>query len=141
MRGKNKNILLVEDSSDDVELIKRKFNSSRISCKLVIAKNGEEALDYIYRRRKYVDKERFPDPNLIILDIRMPKVNGIEVLKEIKSNEKIKDVPVIMFTVSTIEKDLLDSFDIGCEHYVAKSVGFEKFKDTLEPIIKHYLMK
>jgi len=95
----------------------------------------------MHHKRKYLNKKKFPDPDLIILDIRMPKVNGIEVLKAIKSDETLRDIPVIMFTVSTMEKDLLESFDSGCEHYIGKSVGFENFEDTLEPLIKHYLME
>ena len=141
MKQTDKNILLAEDSSDDVELIKRKFRYRDIEGKLIIAKDGEEALNYLYRKKKYSDREKFPDPDLIILDIRMPKVNGVEVLKAIKSDKTLKNIPVVMLTISTLEKDVIDSFNSGCEHYVAKSVGFEKFEDTLEPIIKHYLEK
>jgi len=141
MKQKDKNILLAEDSSDDVELIKRKFRYRDIEGRLIIAKDGEEALNYLYRKKKYSDREKFPDPDLIILDIRMPKVNGVEVLKAIKSDRILKKIPVVMLTISTLEKDIIDSFSNGCEHYVAKSVGFEKFEDTLEPIIKYYLEK
>ena len=140
MGGENKNILMAEDNGDDVELIKRKFKVRDINCNLFVAKNGEEALDYMYHKKKYLDKEKFPDPDLILLDIRMPKINGIEVLKEIKSNEKLKDIPVVMLTVSTIEKDVLASFENGCDHYVTKSVAFENFEKTLEPILKYYLL-
>jgi len=139
--GKDNNVLLVEDSSDDIELIKRKLTSRKINCKLFVAKDGEEALDYMYRKDKYDDKEKFPDLDLILLDIRMPKKNGIEVLKAIKSDETLKDIPVVMLTVSTIESDVFKSFDYGCDHYIAKSVGFDKFEVTLEPIIKYYLRK
>ena len=141
IKGGDNNVLLVEDSSDDIELIKRKLTSRKINCKVFVAKDGEEALDYMYRKDKYDDKEKFPDPDLILLDIRMPKKNGIEVLKALKSDETLKDIPVIMLTVSTIESDVFKSFDYGCDHYVAKSVGFEKFEVTLEPIIKYYLRK
>lgn len=137
----NKSVLLAEDNGDDVELIKRKFRSSDLNFRLFVAKDGDEALDYLYHQNKYADKEKFPDPDLIILDIRMPKKNGIEVLREIKSNEELRKIPVVMLTVSTIEKDVIDSFEIGCNHYIAKSIGFERFKDSLELILKHYLMK
>lgn len=133
--------MLAEDSSDDVELIKRKFRYRDIEGRLIIARDGEEALNYLYRKKKYSDREKFPDPDLIILDIRMPKVNGIEVLKAIKSDRILKKIPVVMLTISNLENDIIDSFSNGCEHYVAKSVGFEKFEDTLEPIIKYYLEK
>ncbi|PKP54530.1 MAG: two-component system response regulator [Candidatus Altiarchaeales archaeon HGW-Altiarchaeales-3] len=139
MELKNRNILLAEDNSDDIELIKRKLRSRKIKCNLFIAKNGEEALNYIWHKEKYLDKRMFPDPDLILLDIRMPKMSGIEVLKEIKSNELLRKIPVVMLTVSTIDKDILSSFNHGCEHYITKSVEFEKFEDTLEPIIKYYL--
>ena len=140
-KAENNNVLLVEDSSDDVELIKRKIKSRQINCKIFVAKDGEEALDYMQRKDKYQDKEKFPDLDLILLDIRMPKKNGIEVLKAIKSDETLKDIPVVMLTVSTIESDVFKSFDYGCDHYIAKSVGFDKFEVTLEPIIKYYLRK
>ncbi|ODS36048.1 hypothetical protein BEH94_04705 [Candidatus Altiarchaeales archaeon WOR_SM1_SCG] len=136
--AKNRNILLVEDSSDDVELMKRKFKSRNIGGKLVVAKDGKEALDYLHEREKHGENEF---PWLILLDIRMPKMNGIEVLKEIKSDEILKDIPVVMLTVSTLDRDVFDSFNFGCNHYVAKSVGFEHFEDALEPIINYYLGK
>jgi len=139
MELKNRNILLAEDNSDDIELIKRKLRSRKIKCNLFIAKNGEEALDYMYHREKYPDKRKFPDPDLILLDIRMPKKNGIEVLREIKSDKLLKKIPVVMLTVSTMDKDIFDSFDYGCDHYITKSAGFDKFEDTLEPIIKYYM--
>jgi len=141
MGSKKNNILLVEDSSDDIELIKRKIRSNNIECELVIAKNGEEALNYLYRNKKYSDKEKFPDPDLILLDIRMPKVNGIEVLKAINADKKLKNIPVVMLTVSTIENDIFESFDNGCKNYITKSVGFERFEDTLKPVINYYLSR
>jgi len=140
-KAENNNVLLVEDSSDDVELIKRKIKSRQINCKIFVSKDGEEALDYMQRKDKYQDKEKFPDPNLILLDIRMPKKNGIEVLKALKSSETLKNIPVVMLTVSTLENDIFNCFDYGCEHYVTKSVGFEKFEVTLEPFMRYYLRK
>ena len=140
-KAENNNVLLVEDSSDDVELIKRKIKSRQINCKIFVAKDGEEALDYMQRKDKYQDKEKFPDPNLILLDIRMPKKNGIEVLKALKSSKTLKNIPVVMLTVSTLENDIFNCFDYGCEHYVTKSVGFEKFEVTLEPFMRYYLRK
>ena len=139
----SKNILIVEDNRDDAELIKRKFRSSKINLNpnLISVEDGEKALDYLYRRKDYIDKNKFPDPNLIILDVRMPKLNGIEVLRKIKSDKNLKKIPVIMLTVSNLENDIIESFEIGCEHYIAKSVGFSKFEDTVGVIAKHYLSR
>ena len=141
MGQEHTNILLVEDRFDDMEMIKRKFMSRNIKCKLLIVRNGEDVLEYLCHKEKYSDNGKFNDIKLIILDIRIPKINGFEVLRMIKSDKTLKKIPVVILTASTASKDILESFDIGCEHYIAKSVGFEKFEKTLEPIIKHYLRK
>ena len=136
-----KTILLVEDKKDDVDLLKIKFRSREIECNMPVVSNGKEALDYMHHVGEYSDREKYPDPDLIILDIRMPKMSGIEFLNIIKSDEKMRNIPVIMLTISTLEKDIFDSFDACCEHYVAKSVAFELFEETIEPIIRFYLNK
>ena len=141
MGVKDKNILLVEDSSDDMELIKRKLESFGMDYNLIVERDGEEALNYLYHKEKYSDREKFPDPDLILMDIKMPKINGIEVLREIKSDKILSEIPVVMLTASTLYPDIQDSFDGGCDNYVAKSVGFEKFEETIKPLIKYYLMK
>jgi len=141
MEFENKKILIVEDNENDVELIKRKFRIREINTRVFVVNDGEEALDYMHHRGEFSDPGKYPVPDLIILDIRMPKVNGIEVLREIKSNKMFKSIPVVMLTVSTLKRDIFDTFDAGGEHYVAKSVAFEKFESTVEPIIMHYLNK
>ena len=134
--GRRIDILLVEDNADHVELILKAWGDDDVLNEVHVATDGEEALDFLYQRGEYADARR---PALILLDIRMPKMNGIEVLKAIKSDETLKDIPVVMLTVSTLDKDVFDSFDYGCEQYVTKSIGFERFEETIEPIVKYYM--
>lgn len=143
MEQKSWTILLAEDNSDDLKLIKRKLESIKKDVRVIVAKDGEDALNYVHNKGKYKDKDKFPKPDLIILDIRMPKISGIEVLEVIKSeeNEELKKIPVAMLTVSTLERDIDESFDAGCEHYVTKGVAFENFEKTIKPIIDYYLGK
>ena len=136
---KDKTLLLVDDNEDDLLLMKRKFKSQDIDCNLFIVNDGEDALDYLYHKGKYSDKKKFPKPKLIILDIRMPKVGGIEVLRAVKSDDALKGIPIVMFTTSEMTEDVMDSNLLGCDHYVAKQVAFSDFENMLEPIVRHYL--
>lgn len=144
MEPKYFTILVAEDNSDDLKLLKRKINSINRNVKLIITNDGEDALNYIYHRGKYKDKEKFPKPDLIILDIRMPKINGIEVLETIKSdkeNEELKKIPVIMLTISTLERDISESFKAGCDDYLVKSGTFEDFEKIINPIEEYFQNK
>jgi len=128
--------LLVEDSPDDIMITKRAFAKGRIKNKLYVAQNGEEAIDFFKKRGKFKDA---PTPALVLLDLKMPKINGFEVLKEIKSDEELKSIPIIVLTSSEREKDIEEAYKIGCNSYIVKPVSFENFIKTVIEIKEYWL--
>jgi len=116
-------ILLVEDSSIDAELTMRAMKNGGLANKLLWVKDGQEALDFLFRQGEYVSREDTV-PRLVLLDLKMPRVDGIEVLKAIKADEKTKRVPVVVMTSSQEEKDVAQSYDLGVNSYVVKPVDF-----------------
>ncbi|MBS7656326.1 MAG: response regulator [Candidatus Bathyarchaeia archaeon] len=129
--------LLVEDNPDDVLITKRAFAMGRIYNKLYVVQDGEEAIDFVRKRGKYKDA---PTPALILLDLKLPKVNGFEVLKEIKSDENLKSIPVIVLTSSERDKDIEEAYKMGCNNYIVKPVSFENFIKTVVEIREYWLI-
>ena len=132
------NILLVEDSLDDVEIIKRILKTIDIPNKLWVFQDGEDALRFLEENVK--DKNEFvhPRPDFILLDINLPKLSGLEVLKGIKSSVDLKLIPVIMLTVSNREEDVLESYSLGCSSFVQKPVRYEEFEDVVREILLYW---
>ena len=128
-----KHILLVEDSPYDVELILTALAENHVANEVVITRDGEEALDYLYRRGAF---EQRPDcnPAVVLLDLKMPKVNGLEVLKQIKADPALKAIPVVMLTSSREERDLVSSYRLGANAYVVKPVDFSEFLEALSQV-------
>ena len=120
-------ILLVEDNIQDVEITRRAFAKGRVKNELIVVRDGEEALDYLYRRGSYQDPLSSPRPGLILLDLNLPKVGGLDVLKKIKQDEDLKSIPVIVMTVSPREADVIRSYDLGVNTYIQKPVEFDNF--------------
>ena len=116
-------ILLVEDSSLDAELMIRAMKGGGLANKLLWVKDGQEALDFLFRQGEFAKREDTV-PRLVLLDLKMPRVDGIEVLKAIKANEKTKRIPVVVMTSSQEEKDVAQSYDLGVNSYVVKPVDF-----------------
>ncbi len=129
--------LLVEDNPDDILITKRAFAAGRIYNKLYVVQNGEEAVDFIRKRGKYKDA---PTPALILLDLKLPKVDGFEVLKEIKSDENLRSIPIIVLTSSEREKDIEEAYKMGCNNYIVKPVSFENFIKTVVEIRQYWLI-
>jgi len=128
-----KSILLVEDNVEDVELTLEALSEYNLTNNVVVARDGAEALDYLYHRGVF--KTRPPgNPAVILLDIKMPKVNGLEVLKIIKADEKMKTVPVVMLTSSREEPDLAESYKLGVNAYVVKPVNFQDFVKAVKQL-------
>jgi CheY-like chemotaxis protein len=131
METEIKKILLVDDSPNDVELVVATLKENNLANEIVIAEDGEEALDYLNRKGKFSGRENI-NPAVILLDIKMPKVNGIEVLKHIRSKPEFNLIPVIMLTSSGEEKDLVESYKLGANAYVVKPVDITQFMEAIK---------
>lgn len=131
-------ILMVEDNPADLELTLRALRKHKVSNPITVARDGEEALDYVHRRGRFAAGAAIP--GLILLDIRLPKVNGIEVLREIKAHPVYRTVPVVMLTTSQEEKDIRTSYELGANSYITKPVNFDKFLDVVGRIDLYWLL-
>jgi CheY-like chemotaxis protein len=120
-------ILLVEDDRGDQELTRRALEQDAIGVDLRIVNDGEEALDYLFRRGSYRDAARSPRPDLILLDLNMPKKNGREVLEVLKQSPHLCRIPVVILTTSQQEADIISTYDLGCNSYVQKPVDLDQF--------------
>ena len=124
-------VLLVEDDPGDVELILESLEETKMKLKLNFVENGIEALGYLNKEGKYASATR---PDLILLDLNMPKMDGREVLAKLKKNESLKSIPVVVLTTSAADEDILKSYGLGCNSYVTKPVGLEQFSKVLQAI-------
>jgi CheY-like chemotaxis protein len=131
MKGEPIVILLVEDDLAHIEIIKRTFEESRLANRLLSVEDGQEALDYLHRKGKYNDNVKFPMPNLILLDLRLPKVDGLEVLKTIKSDQKLSVIPVVILTTSSAESDMVKAYEWHANSYLVKPVDFTQFNKLM----------
>ncbi|MGH8713800.1 MAG: response regulator [Casimicrobiaceae bacterium] len=123
-------ILLAEDSEADAEMTMRALRRNNLANRLVWVKDGAEALDFIFRRGAYASRPEGA-PKLVLLDLKMPKVDGIEVLRQVKSNEATKTIPVVMLTSSAEERDIVASYSLGVNSYIVKPVDFASFVDEV----------
>ena len=127
-------ILLVEDNQMDVVLTLDAFREAKLKNTIHVARNGQEALDYLFGNDKYANRDEFPLPALILLDLKMPGIDGFEVLRQVKGTEKLKRIPVIILTSSREEGDHALSYDIGANSYLLKPVSFDGFTDVVRKI-------
>jgi CheY-like chemotaxis protein len=123
-------ILLVEDNPTDAELTMRALRSNNLVNNVTWIKNGAEALDFVFCRGAYRSRKN-DHPKLILLDLKLPKVDGIEVLRQLKANEKTRTIPVVVLTSSAEERDIVDSYRLGVNSYIVKPVEFEQFGETV----------
>jgi CheY-like chemotaxis protein len=126
-------ILLVEDSPDDVELTLAALAENNLANKVIVARDGVQALDYLHREGAYSDR-RPGNPAVVILDIKMPRKNGFEVLREIRADPKLRRLPVVILTSSREEQDLITSYDLGVNAYVVKPVAFPVFVEAVKTL-------
>ena len=131
--SKLKTILLVEDNPNDRELTLTALEAHNLVNEVIALSDGEQALDYLYKRGKYAERH-FDNPAVILLDIKMPKVDGIEVLRSIKSDISMKNIPVVMLTSSREEKDLRTAYELGANAYVVKPVEFTEFIEAVKNV-------
>jgi CheY-like chemotaxis protein len=127
-------ILLVEDNQMDVILTMDAFREAKLKNNIQVARNGREALDYLFGFDKYADRKLYPMPNLILLDLKMPGIDGFEVLRQIKNTEMLKRIPVVILTSSKEEGDRALSYDIGANSYLLKPVSFKGFTEVVKKI-------
>ena len=133
MRTELRRILLAEDNANDVELTVAALQANRLANEVVVVRDGAEALDYLYRRGDYASREPGM-PALVLLDLKMPKVDGLEVLRTIKADPAIRSVPIVVLTASREEQDLVRSYDLGVNAYVVKPVAFGAFVDAVKTL-------
>ncbi len=132
-------ILLLEDNEMDVELTLDAFREARLTNSIRVARNGEEALDYLFARGLYEDREKYALPDLILLDLKMPGIDGHEVLLQIKSADGLKRLPVVILTSSKEEGDLEMSYDRGANSYLVKPVSFDGFLEVVQKVSDYWL--
>ena len=139
MPGNALEILLVEDNPAHAELVMRSFENQRVANKIFHVSDGEEALDYLFQRGKYQNPEKAPRPNLILLDLRLPKIDGLEVLREVKSSEGLKRIPVVVLTTSQAEIDASRAYDYHANSYLVKPLDFELFTKLMKELGFYWL--
>ena len=132
-------ILLVEDNEDDLELALRAFRLAKLSNTVHVARDGVEALDFVFCEGAYRHRVNEPPPHLILLDMKLPKVDGIEVLKRIKSDPRTRTIPVILLTSSRQQSDVTESFENGCNAYIVKPINFDQFMQAVQLIGSFWL--
>jgi len=133
-------ILLVEDNPDDVELNLRALKRNNIINDVVVAQDGAEALDYLFGEGKYRGRDLRVMPQVILLDLKLPKVEGLEVLKRLRSDERTKLLPVVILTSSREEQDMINGYRLGANSYIRKPVDFEKFCEAMRQLKLYWLV-
>jgi two-component system response regulator len=133
-------ILLVEDNPYDVELTLRAFASSKILNEVVVVRDGKEALDYLFRTGAHAGRDPGVEPEVVLLDLKLPKVDGLEVLKRLRGDERTRRLPVVVLTSSDEEQDIVASYDLGANSYVRKPVDFAQFTDAANQLGLYWLV-
>ncbi len=132
-------ILLVEDNPDHAELILRCLRGPYPANKIYCVSDGEAALDYMFRRGEYTDPEKSPRPHVVLLDLRLPKIDGLEVLKEIKTDQELRGIPIVILTTSETPKDIAEAFGNFANGYLVKPVGLDRVKQLINDLGFYWL--
>ena len=131
-------ILMADDDADDRDFARTAVQEGRLMNELRFVEDGEELLDYLHRRGNYADPKTSPRPGLILLDLNMPRKDGREALREIKSDPALRQIPVVVLTTSKTEEDILRSYDLGANCFITKPVTFEGLVDVVKVLDKHW---
>ncbi|NHC34918.1 response regulator [Scytonema millei] len=138
--GDRKVILLVEDNPDDEALAIRALKRHHIGNDIVVAHDGVEALDYLFGTGAYAGRDVNSKPTVVLLDLKLPRVDGLEVLRRLREDERTKLMPVVVLTTSSEERDLLDSYSLGCNSYIRKPVDFLQFSEAIRQLGMYWLL-
>jgi CheY-like chemotaxis protein len=136
----NIEIILVEDSMEDADLIMRSLKKNNLSNSVVHLKDGAEALDFMFAKGEYTSRNILDKPKVILLDLKMPKIDGLQVLRELKSDHRTKSIPVVIMTSSREDRDIVESHELGVNSYVVKPVSFENFAKAVADLGLYWLM-
>lgn len=139
MNGQPIVILMADDDADDRMLTRDALQESRVLNELRFVEDGEELMDYLHRKGKYADSDSSPKPGLILLDLNMPKKDGREALKEIKSDPNLRRIPVVIMTTSKAEEDVFRSYDFGASSFITKPVTFDRLVDLMKAIGEYWV--
>lgn len=127
-------VLMAEDDEHDIIATKRAWKAGQMANPLHIVSNGEECLEYLERRGAYSDPSSSPRPGILLLDINMPRMDGLETLQRIRANEQLRSLPVVMLTTSKAEEDRMRSYELGANAYIVKPIGFDNFAEAIRTI-------
>jgi two-component system, response regulator len=133
-------ILLVDDNYDDRELALMALRKHKLANKIEIARDGEEALDFLFCRGSFAGRDSHNPPKVVLLDIKMPKVDGLEVLRQLKADARTRGIPIVVMTSSAEQKDMIESYQLGVNSYVQKPVNFEKFQEIIKDLGYYWLV-
>ncbi len=133
-------ILLVEDSATDLELTLRALKKAKLANRIEVVRDGEEALDFLFARNQYASRSAEDKPRLVLLDLKLPKVDGLEVLKAVKSDPTTRSIPVVVLTSSNEQKDIVKSYDLGVNSYIVKPVDFDGFMSAVGDLGLYWLL-
>ncbi|MEN4017106.1 MAG: response regulator [Methanobacterium sp.] len=133
-------VLLVEDNETDAELTIRALKRKNLANNLVWVKDGEEALEFVFATGRYSEREIDDFPKLILLDLRMPKVDGLEVIRKIKRDERTNKIPIVVLTSSKEDEDIVESYNLGVNSYVSKPVEFDEFREAVSTLGLYWML-
>lgn len=136
----SKIILLVEDNPSDIALTQRAFSKSRVANGLIVVEDGQEALDYLFGAGTYSGRDVSETPALVLLDLKLPRVEGLDVLRQIRADERTRRLPVVILTTSKEEQDVAQSYDLGANSYIRKPVDFNQFVESIQHLGLYWLV-